>query len=81
MKFFTFTFLLFTFLSANLFAQDKTIILVRHAEKDASPTMNRFDPVLSPEGKQRAIRLFETVKSYKPEQIFFDQLAANKNDR
>ena len=91
MNFFTFIFLLFIFLSGNLFAQDKTIILVRHAEKDASPMMNRFDPVLSPEGKQRAIRLFETVKSYKPEQIFstnllrtrmtVDPLATNLNEK
>ena len=91
MKIFTFAFLLFAFLSGNLLAQDMTIILVRHAEKDASPTMNRFDPVLSPEGRQRAVKLFETVKSYKPQQIFstnllrtrltVDSLATNLNEK
>lgn len=85
---FTFAFLLFT---CPLFAQNMTIILVRHAEKDASPTMNKFDPNLSPEGRQRAVKLFETVKIYKPQQIFstnllrtrltVDPLATNLNEK
>lgn len=90
MKFLLFTFavLIFTF---PICAQPKTIILVRHAEKDASPTMNRLDPILSPEGKQRAIKLFETVKIYKPDRIFstnllrtrltVDPLATNLNEK
>lgn len=90
MKFllFTFAFLLFT---CPLFAQNMTIILVRHAEKDSSPTMNRFDPILSPEGKQRAVKLFDAIKKYKPEQIFstnllrtrmtVDPLATNLNEK
>jgi 2,3-bisphosphoglycerate-dependent phosphoglycerate mutase len=47
-----------------------TYILLRHAEKDASPTMNKADVDLSAEGKQRAARLVDVVKSYQPEQIF-----------
>jgi 2,3-bisphosphoglycerate-dependent phosphoglycerate mutase len=90
MKFllFTFTFLLFTF---PICAQNMTIILVRHAEKDSSPTMNRFDPDLAPEGRQRALKLFETVKNYKPQRIFstnlrrtrftVDPLATNLNEK
>jgi 2,3-bisphosphoglycerate-dependent phosphoglycerate mutase len=47
-------------------AQNKTIILVRHAEKvDASQ-----DPELSSEGKQRAERLAKVVKKYKPGAIY-----------
>jgi 2,3-bisphosphoglycerate-dependent phosphoglycerate mutase len=57
---------------ASLFAQsgEITFILLRHAEKDASPNANKADVDLSPEGVKRATRFFETVKSYKPEQIF-----------
>ena len=85
---FTFSFLLFT---CPLFAQNMTIILVRHAEKDASPTMKKFDPDLSPEGRQRAVKFFEFIKSYKPDQIFstnyrrtrftVDPLATNLNEK
>ena len=90
MKFllFTFAFLLFT---CPIFAQNMTIILVRHAEKDASPTFNRADPVLSPEGRQRAAKLFDVIKNYKPQQIFstnllltrmtVDPLATNLNEK
>lgn len=47
-------------------AQNKTIILVRHAEKvDASQ-----DPELSAEGKQRAERLAKVVKKYKPGAVY-----------
>ena len=84
-------FFLILFTSVFVHAQDLTIILVRHAEKDASPTMNRFDPDLSPEGRQRAIKFFETVKKYNPEQIFStnlkrtrftaEPLAVNQNEK
>jgi 2,3-bisphosphoglycerate-dependent phosphoglycerate mutase len=73
------------------FGQDLTIILVRHAERDASPAMNRFDPDLAPEGRQRALKLYETLKKYNPEQIFstnyrrtrftVDPLATNQNEK
>lgn len=63
---------LFTFVSNNLFAQNRetTIILLRHAEKDTSSGADKVNPDLAPEGKQRAERLVETIKKYKPEQIF-----------
>jgi 2,3-bisphosphoglycerate-dependent phosphoglycerate mutase len=62
------------FLAGTAAAQKRTIILVRHAEKDASANMNRFDPDLSDEGRGRAVRLFEIVKEYKPVQIFSTNL-------
>lgn len=51
-------------------AQNKTIILVRHAEKDASGTADKNDPVLTDAGKQRAERLSEVIKRYKPGAIY-----------
>src|SRR5687767_9783633 len=51
-------------------AQDKTIVLVRHVEKDSSPTADKVDPDLSEEGRQRAERLAKVVKRYKPHEIF-----------
>ena len=47
-------------------AQNKTIILVRHAEKVDSSR----DPELSPEGKQRAERLVQAIKKYKPGAVY-----------
>lgn len=58
--------LLFGFLFITAQAQKKTVILVRHAEKvDAS-----HDPELSAEGKQRAERLMQVAKRYKPGAIY-----------
>jgi 2,3-bisphosphoglycerate-dependent phosphoglycerate mutase len=47
-------------------AQNKTIILVRHAEK----ADDSRDPDLSDAGKQRAQRLMDVVKKYKPGAIY-----------
>jgi len=48
----------------NLSAQDreKTLILVRHAEK----VDDSADPELSPAGKERAVRLVRTIGKYRP---------------
>lgn len=58
--------------SAALSAQtgDITFILLRHAERDNSPTANLADRDLTDAGRQRSLRFFETAKPYKPEQIF-----------
>lgn len=48
-------------------AQDKTIILVRHAEKADATSQ---DPDLSDAGKQRAERLSRIVKKYKPGAVY-----------
>jgi phosphohistidine phosphatase SixA len=64
--------LFFTFATSDLFAQkgEITIILLRHAEKDVSSSANKADPELTAEGQKRAERLVDTVKKYKPQQIF-----------
>lgn len=49
---------------------NKTIVLVRHAEKDVSPTADKGDPALTAEGRERALRLMNAVKRYKPHEIF-----------
>jgi len=59
------------FLTANINAQGKkTIVLVRHVEKDVSPTADKADPELSAEGRERAVRLMHAIKKYKPHEIF-----------
>ena len=68
-------FVFFTLLSmsGDVFAQNKklTIILLRHAEKDlADGGEENPDPVLSAEGRQRAERLVETIRKYKPRAIY-----------
>ena len=51
-------------------AQNKTIVLVRHAEKAAAPPTEP-DPELSPEGRERARRFMKAVaRRYKPHEIF-----------
>ncbi len=54
-------------------AQTTTIILLRHAEKDTSvagSTTMKADPPLSPQGLQRAARLPEVLKAYRPDSIY-----------
>ena len=50
---------------ANAHGQRKTIILVRHAEKDTSETADPGDPVLTSQGVERANRLAKQIKRYK----------------
>ena len=66
-------FFLFALSGGDVFAQKKklTIILLRHAEKDFSDGgAENPDPVLSAEGRERAERLVETIKKYKPRAIY-----------
>lgn len=50
-------------------SSNKTIVLVRHTEKDTTQA-NNPDPDLSAEGRERAVRLMRAVKKYKPHEIF-----------
>lgn len=63
---------LFAFAAGDIFGQKKeiTIILLRHAEKDLSDDLNDPDPELSAAGQERARRLVETIKKYKPAAIY-----------
>lgn len=62
---------IFLFASGAAFAQSKTIVLVRHAEKAASTEMDKTGDVdLSREGHERAERLAMVIKKYKPHEIF-----------
>jgi broad specificity phosphatase PhoE len=49
---------------------NKTIVLVRHAEKAAAMETDKGDPDLSPDGRERAVRLMNAIKRYKPHEIF-----------
>lgn len=51
-----------------------TFILFRHAERYPSTKANNSDPELTEIGKQRAARLPELLRKYKPEQIFSTNL-------
>ena len=63
--------LIFVFACGAVFGQNKkTIVLVRHVEKDASPNADKHDPELSVEGRERAQRLMQLVRKYKPREIF-----------
>jgi 2,3-bisphosphoglycerate-dependent phosphoglycerate mutase len=63
---------LFTFAAGGVFAQHRnlTIVLLRHAEKDASPTADKTNPALSAEGKLRAQKLVKAINKYKPDAIY-----------
>ena len=63
---------LLTFAAGNAAAQHRnlTIVLLRHAEKDASPTADRTNPELSAEGRLRAQKLVRVVNKYKPDAIY-----------
>ena len=65
--------IVFTCFSINAAAQNKTIVLARHAEKSATGSaadIAKGDPDLSTEGRERAERLAKAVKKYKPHEIF-----------
>jgi broad specificity phosphatase PhoE len=54
----------------NLAQGKKTIILIRHAEKETSETANQNDPPLSAAGRERAERLVKRLGRYRPGAIY-----------
>ncbi|HQU83599.1 MAG TPA: phosphoglycerate mutase family protein [Pyrinomonadaceae bacterium] len=70
MKFKAIIFSILLFANLNVFGQNTTFILVRHAEKDVSPNANKTNPPLTNEGRNRAMRLAALVKDCRPEHIF-----------
>ena len=65
----TFSVSVLSFNSA-LYAQNKLIILVRHAEKAALESAGNPDPELSEAGKQRAERLVKVIGRYRPGAVY-----------
>lgn len=61
------------------FAQKKTIILVRHAEKDISPGADKVDPELTVQGVERAAQLVKTLKKYKPGAVYSTNFKRTRN--
>ena len=74
---FLLAFLVITVVSGDVFAQERTIILLRHAEKDLTDPKNP-NPELSTEGKQRAQNLLNVVKKYDPEMIYSSMFTRTK---
>ncbi|HYJ92375.1 MAG TPA: histidine phosphatase family protein, partial [Pyrinomonadaceae bacterium] len=48
----------------------KTIILIRHAEKDTSDSADQMNPTLSDAGKARSEKLVRRVGKYRPGAIY-----------
>jgi 2,3-bisphosphoglycerate-dependent phosphoglycerate mutase len=71
---------LFTFAGGNVFGQHRnlTIVLLRHAEKDTSPTADKVNPELSADGKLRAQKLVKIIKKYKPDAIYSSDFIRTK---
>ena len=51
--------------SGDALGQRKTLLLVRHAEKDTSATADQNDPALTQAGTERAARLGKKLRKYK----------------
>ena len=56
--------------AAGAFAQNKIIVLARHAEKLPPVDTDLGDPALSPEGRERAARLTKAIEKYRFNEIF-----------
>ena len=63
---------LLTFAAGDCFAQKKTItvIIFRHAEKEAPTEGDETEPDISIEGQKRAVRLVKVLEKYKPARLF-----------
>lgn len=59
--------------------QKKTIILIRHAEKDVSETADKNNPELSAAGLDRAQRLVKKIGKYRPGVIYSTDYKRTKN--
>src|SRR5215217_3327342 len=60
----------FLIASDTSLAQKKTMILVRHAEKDTSATADASDPPLSAEGVKRAESFRKVAGQYRPGAVY-----------
>ena len=72
--------LLFVALVTAASAQShKTIILIRHAEKDTSDTADSMDPPLSAAGQTRAENLVKQIGKYRPGAIYSTDLKRTRS--
>lgn len=60
----------FSFGAVASHAQTKTIVLVRHVEKNPPVDTDKGDPDLSPAGVERAQRLLKAVKKYRIQEFY-----------
>ena len=69
----------FAFASAVNAQKHKTIILIRHAEKDTSDTADSMDPPLSAAGQARAQLLVKRIGKYRPGAIYSTDLKRTRS--
>jgi broad specificity phosphatase PhoE len=62
--------LVLTFAGVTLGQAKKTIILIRHAEKETAEMTDQNDPPLNAAGKERAERLVKKIGKYHPDAIY-----------
>ena len=62
--------LLFLLIGQASAQKHKTIILIRHAEKDTSESADQMNPPLSDTGKTRAERLVKRVGKFRPGAVY-----------
>lgn len=64
--------ILLGFSSGAVLAQKKTmtVVIFRHAEKEAAVEGDDSDPDISVEGQKRAVRLVKVLEKYKPARLF-----------
>jgi broad specificity phosphatase PhoE len=63
-------FLNFTVIEARAQKKTITVIIFRHAEKEAATEGDVSEPDISIEGQQRAVRLVKLLEKYKPARLF-----------
>ncbi len=66
-------------LTGHALAQKKTIILVRHAEKDTIQAGSTADPELSEAGRERARRFTKIVGRYRPGAFYSTDLKRTRD--
>jgi broad specificity phosphatase PhoE len=73
------TIVLLAFSSAITAQATKTIILIRHAEKETSEMTDQNDPPLTAAGNERAERLVKKIGKYRPGAIYSTNYKRTRN--
>jgi broad specificity phosphatase PhoE len=63
---------LFNFAGVDCFGQTReiTVIIFRHADKEAATEGDESEPDISVDGQKRAVRLVKVLEKYKPARLF-----------